>query len=280
MNDRERQAAHYMIIGTFGFSMMHFCIKWLGGLPVTQIVCVRALFGLLVSYSLIRRTGEWPVGKNKRLLILRGLTGTCALILYYLTLQQLPLANAVTIVNLYPFFTLMFSSLLLKERVRPMQMLFFFVAFVGVAFVKGFDGRVTYAYLGVGLLSAVFAGMSYTLVRALSRTDRTLVIVFYFSVVSLILLGPYSLLHWVAPTWEEWALLGLVCFFTQIGSVSVTKALQLDRASNLMQYNYLQVLIAAVFGYWVFSEYLTLLGAIGILMIVGGMALVGRFRSS
>ncbi|GIR12164.1 MAG: hypothetical protein CM15mP23_07390 [Cryomorphaceae bacterium] len=55
----------------------------------------------------------------------RGMFGTIGLCLFFITLQNIPLAGAVTIQYLSPVFTTLFAVVLLGERVKKVQWFFY-----------------------------------------------------------------------------------------------------------------------------------------------------------
>jgi drug/metabolite transporter (DMT)-like permease len=104
--------------------------------------------------------------------------------------------------------------------------------------------------LGGALLSA----FAYVCVRALGRTEHSLVIVFYFPLVGLVLTTPLVLLQPVLPNaWEVLALIG-VGLFTQLGQLGVTKGLLGLPAARATALSYGQVPLAALWGWLFFRE--------------------------
>lgn len=77
------------------FAVAHATVKFLPHLPASEVVFFRALFSALISFVWLRAAGIRPWGRNKRMLVLRGVFGTLALLLYAHTLQHMPLASAV-----------------------------------------------------------------------------------------------------------------------------------------------------------------------------------------
>ena len=87
----------YMFISTFFFAVMNLLVKMIPNIPAIEIVFFRSLVSLVLSFVILKgaRVNIW--GNNKLVLLLRGGTGAVALIMYFLTLQVIPLASAVTI---------------------------------------------------------------------------------------------------------------------------------------------------------------------------------------
>jgi len=71
-------------------------------IPAVEIVFFRSLVSLVLSYLILTKAKVSVWGNNRKVLISRGFTGAIALILYFITLQVIPLASAVTIQFLSP----------------------------------------------------------------------------------------------------------------------------------------------------------------------------------
>lgn len=258
---------------------MNLGVKFLAHIPPWEIAFFRALISAILCYYLIRRAGLYPWGTNKKILILRGVTGTVALIMYFYTLQHMPLASAITIQLLSPIFTIILAGFILKETPRPIQWLFFLMSFAGVVLIKGFDPRVSLTDLALGVSAAVCSGLAYNFVRQLKDTDHHLVVVLYFPMVAVPIAGGISVAFWVTPSLLDWAILLGIGIVVTIAQIYMTKGYQADRAANVSNFNYLGVVYGLVLGYFLFNETFDLAAMVGILLIVAGVVLSSRFRS-
>jgi len=268
----------YIVLSTVFFALMNVGVKYLKTMPAYEIVFFRALVTLVVVFFFLRQRKLSPWGNNKKYLILRGLAGTAALVMYFYTLQKMPLASAVTIQYLSPIFTIIIAGILLKESPRPIQWLFFLISFAGVVMVKGFDPRVTVPELMLGISAAVCSGLAYNFIRKLKVYDHPLVVVFYFPLVTVPIVGLYTFTHWVNPSPEEWIIMILIGLATTVAQVFMTKAYQVDKAANISNYNYLGTVYAIIIGFFLFGESFGPLAAGGIGLIILGVYLSSRFR--
>ena len=256
---------------------MNVGVKYLTNIPSHEIVFFRALVSLVVCYFMIRKAGLNPWGNKKSLLIMRGLTGTTALIIYFNTIQTMPLATAATLIQLSPIFTIILAGPMLKESPRPIQWLFFIISFGGVIMVKGFDARVTPTEVALGVTAAFFAGLAYNYIRKVKNYDHPLVVVFYFPLVTVPLVGAYTLTHWVPPTPIEWLILLAIGGVVTVAQIYMTRAYQLERAANISNYTYLGVVLAIMIGWVFFDETISLLAFGGISLIIFGVIMGSRF---
>lgn len=269
----------WMIYAVIFFIITHASVKELSHLPFFELVFFRALISVALCWFSFRKSQISPWGVDKKNLILRGLSGTFALTLYFFVLQRMPLATAVTLQYLSPIFTIIFAALLLKERFKPIQAVFFIMAFVGVVMVKGFDPRVSLFNLVMGVLSAAGSGVAYTLVRKLKDTDDPMVVVFYFPLVTLPLMLPFVIYYWQTPQWSDLPWILAIGVFTQLAQIYMTKALQAEKAVNVTLFNYLGMGAALGLGYFYFDEAVSLISLLGMLVILTAIYLNVKFTS-
>ncbi len=255
------------------FSIMNATIKGVENLPTMEIVFFRCVISILFSVFWLRRVSVSWQGTHTLQLVGRGLAGTTALYFFFLTIQNMPLASAVTIGYTSPIFTALLAILFLKEKMRPVQWLFFGVSFVGVAVLKGFDERVSWLYLGMGLLAAAMSGVAYVLVRSLSGKEHPLVVVFYFQLVGTVVGGGFTLFNFQMPHGWDWVLLLATGVCAHFGQVYLTLALQGEKAGVISSLNFLGAIFATIFGIFFFHEHLTIGNALAILLVVAGVLL-------
>ncbi|PSW22311.1 EamA/RhaT family transporter [Photobacterium sanctipauli] len=276
----------FMLLSALGFALMAACVKLVSasGMPIFQIVAARALVSLLISYADIKRKKIPVWGNNKPLLIARGTVGTIGLICVYYAIANLPLAEATILQYLHPVFTAVLALLFLKERIHLSTIACIVLSIIGLVITVKPNMITSTAVdlptlsVGVAILGAFFSAVAYTIVKRLSRSEDSSVIVFYFPFIalplSLILLGD----NFQMPTLFEGVLLILVGIFTQIGQVCLTKAMQTEAASKATAYSYIQVVFSIILGAVLFSELPSVWTLIGGGLIIAG-TLINIFGS-
>ncbi|MDN2663008.1 DMT family transporter [Psychromonas sp. 14N.309.X.WAT.B.A12] len=270
----------FMLLSAFSFALMTACVKLVSthNIPVFEIVAARGLVSLLISYVDIKRKKIAVWGNNKALLISRGVVGTLALICVYYAVTTLPLAEATLLQYLYPVFTALLAFFFLKERIQRSTLICIGLCLVGLlAMVQpnlALNGETVLPWFSVfvALLGALGSGTAYVIVKRLSKTEDSSVIIFYFPLIalplSLALLGN----DFVMPDGEALILLLFVGIFTQVGQVGLTKAMQTEVAGKVSAFSYVQVVFSTILGVLIFNEIpsvWTLIG--GILIILGAL---------
>ncbi|EHI9239612.1 DMT family transporter [Vibrio vulnificus] len=270
----------YMILSALGFALMSASVKYVSvhGIPLFEIVAARALVSLIISYLDVKRKGISVWGNNKRWLFARGAVGTLALMCVYYAVTALPLAEATILQYVHPVFTALLAVLFLKERVQPATLACIVLCLLGVFTMvyPSFDasgvGELPMWSVGIALLGAFGSSIAYVIVRKLSCTEDSSVIIFYFPLVALpvsaMLIGD----DFVVPDVALILALILVGIFTQIGQFGLTKAMQTQTAGNASAYSYVQIVFSALLGVVLFNEVpsiWTLLG--GSLIVIGAL---------
>ena len=264
------QGVRFMLIATFTFSMMKVCVKVLSHIPPIEIILFRSIISLVICVVLLKKQGVSIWGTNKKVLILRGTVGAIALVTYFGLLQQIPLATAATLLYMAPIFTAILGIFLVKEKVAPVQWLFFLVSFTGVVVITGFDARISFFHLLLGVSSTVFSGLAYNFIRILKTSEHPLVIIFYFPLVTLPIAGVWSSQVWVQPVGWDWLFLILVGLFTQVAQFFMTKSYQTEELSKVSIINYTGIIYVLGFGWVFFGEHFNVMTYLGM-----GLVLVG-----
>ncbi len=271
-----------MVAAAFFFSLMSLGIKLAGQrLPSSEIVLFRSVVMLVISAILVRRSGQYPWGRRKRLLLLRGLVGFCALYGFFYAVTKLPLADVTVIHFTNPVFTALLASLFLSESMRKKEVLGLLLSIAGVLLVVrpsvlfgNLASELNMFAVVVALGASVLSAGAYVTIRKLSETEHYLVIVFYFSLVSAIASVPLAAGQFLWPTARELALVLGVGICTQIAQLCLTRGLIRERAGRAMSVSYVQVIFAAIWGAVFFGQVPTLAGLIGAILIFGGCLLV------
>jgi drug/metabolite transporter (DMT)-like permease len=260
-----------MFLSTFSFAMANVFVKQLSEMPVMEIVFFRCVVAGLFCWIGIKQAGVSWKGNNKLFLVFRGIAGTVALVLFFITLQKIPLASATTIQYLSPIFTAFIAIFFLKESVKFLQWFFYAVAFSGVLLIKNFDPRVSLIYLIIGIIAAFGSGVAYNFVRKLKDSEHPMVIILYFQIVGLVVSIPVLFFVWKTPVGLAWLYLLLVGIFSQLGQIFLTNAFSRERAASVAIIVYSGLVYAISIGWIFYGEKQTLFTFLGMGLVVAGV---------
>lgn len=275
----------YVAKGAFWFSLGVLLVRTIGeSLPVMEIVLGRSVFGLAFVYVLARRAGAVKPCGGYGLLVIRGLVGFLPLVAGFYAFATLPMADAVVLFNTAPIWAALLSFLLLGERLGYAGMTCAGASLAGVALVARppflFQGQAALDPLGVSaaLTAAFFAGLIFTLIRKISRTEHPLTIVLFFYMVAAPLAAVLSVPVWVTPDPMEILLLAGIGFFTQAGQLNLTKGLALVSTGKAAAGNTMQIVFASLWGLIFFTEIPPRLSVLGAAVIISSTVILGMLK--
>ncbi len=265
------RGACFIAVGGFLLIVMVAVVKHLGqSLPAFQILFVRFLAGLIVIAPVVWRMGIKTVHTRRlRLHTARGFVGFVGNILFFFALIHISLGDTVTIQFSRPLIMIVIAALFLGEAIGQRRSIVTLVGFGGILMITkpfgaGFD---PWALSAVG--GAFFGTLVVLTVKLLTRTERTVTIMFYFAVfTSLFALIP-AVLTWQPPTGTEWALLFLTGTLGIIGQGLFTHGIGLGETGFVMPFDYLRIVYSFVLGIIWFAEAPGLWSYAGAAVIIG-----------
>ncbi len=270
----------FILGAALSFALMNLFVNLAGDLPVMQKVFFRnALTTVVVFFILLFQKEKFRIKSKQSLLwlFLRSALGFLGIILNFYAIDNIGSISDASILNkLSPFFAILFSVLLLKERPSIPELIFVLVAFAGAICVvePKFDMRVLPALSG--FLSGACAGFAYTCVRVLAaKGERGLMTVFFFSAFSTAAALPFFIAGFTPMTPSQWLFLLLAGVAATAGQFFITAAYRQAPAKEIAVFDYAQVLFAALLGFFFLSQTPKTMSLIGYAVIIS--AAVGNW---
>lgn len=263
----------YVITAAFGFSMMSVFVHLAGDMPTFQKAFFRNAAALIFVAALMAKHKINPVPKPQNIPALLGRAGfgTIGLVSNFYAIDRLVLADANMLNKLSPFFAIIFSIFLLKERPTLVQILGVAAAFIGSLFIiKPSMGGYPVFPAVIGAVGGMSAGLAYTFVRLLGKKgENSLRIIFFFSAFSCIVCIPFMIMNFAPFSLKSFLYLILAGISASLGQFGITKAYLCAPAKEISVYDYTQVLFAAIFGFFLFGQVPDLLSIAGYILICG-----------
>lgn len=241
------------------FIVMNTIMKWLSQeLDPWLVGFLRYLLGAVVMLGSTLRFGFaalWP--KAPRLQFVRGCFHAGGMILWFAALPLVSLAELTAIGFSGPLFICLGAVMFLKERMTGARWAAVMIGFAGVLLVvKPWEGA-GFAGISTGMLlmlasAPVFAG-SFLAAKALTRYDRSEVVVLWQHLWVSVLLVGFAAAYWTQPTPFQWALLVLCGFLGAGGHYCMTRAFRVADISAVQPVKFLELVWAAVLGVVVFG---------------------------
>lgn len=247
-----------IILSAFSFALMGMFLKLAGDLPSIEKSFFRNLVAAVIAFVMLLRSRE-SVQIQKRNLhwfILRSLFGTLGIFCNFYAVDHLVLSDASSLNKLSPFFVIVFSYFVLKEKITPAQCACVAAAFAGSLFIvkPSFAAGITPASI-IGFCGGMCAGFAYTCVRKLGlRGERGPVIVLFFSVFSMLACIPFMIADFHPITGTQLVFLMLTGLAAAGGQFGITAAYTYAPGREISVYDYTQIMFSAILGFFFFGQ--------------------------
>ena len=248
----------YIILSAFCFALMNMFVRMAGDIPSIQKSFFRnfvaAIFACII---LLKERVPFRCRKeNLKYMLLRSVFGTFGILCNFYAVDHLVLADASMLNKMSPFFAVLFSFLILKERVTLPQALFVAGAFLGSMFVvKPTLTNMEFIPSVIGLAGGICAGAAYTMVRKLGeKGEKGPFIVFFFSTFSCAVTLPWLIFDYHPMTAVQTGILLLAGLSAAGGQFSITAAYCHAPAREISVYDYSQIIFSAFLGFLVFGQ--------------------------
>lgn len=264
-----RRAALWLLASAILFTITSVLVKTLGAeLHPFQLSFFRALVALLVIIPLFARSGGIWAGIRTRIPLLqlgRGVVGSTAMFLGFYAIVNMPLADMQAITFSRNLFIVPLAALILSELVGRRRAIAAGVGFVGVLIMlrPGTDFMFSIpAMAAVG--DALLVALATILVSIASRYDGPLTLMFYTSVVGVVLIAIPAFFVWITPDFTQLVLLFAMGALATLSHNCYIRAFALGEVSAIAPIDYSRLIFATMAGFIMFGsvpDIYTLVGA-------------------
>ena len=259
-----------MLLTGLCFVAVMVSVKFLSkDLPPTQAAFFRYSFGLILILPLIRLQFKKSIKKIPILKHgLRGIVHGIAVVLWFFSVANIPMADVTAINYLTPIFTTIGAILIFKEVITFNRIFALILSVIGAMLIlkPGYevlsDGKIAQ------LLSTIFFAISYLIAKNLTKTESTHSIVIFLTLFATITLLPFTLLIWTKPIMSDLLLLLGVAILGTLGHYFMTIALSLAPLSITQPVIFFQLIWSTLIGLLLFDESLDFFILIGGALIV------------
>jgi drug/metabolite transporter (DMT)-like permease len=256
-----------IIISAFGFALMamfvRLCDDYGNEISSFQKSFFRNIIAFAIAAIVFARQKRTDAShfqtlnpKTALLLLARCFAGCIGIFANFYALSKIPIAEAMALNKTAPFFTVLFSWILLKESPKPRQLSAIFIAFVGVTLVMKplFIVNDAFAF-NSALLGGLGAGIAYTCVRELGvRKINSAFIVLFFSAFSSLASIPFMFSRFDPMTSAQIFIMLGAGAGAAIGQFGVTTAYRFAPPRQVAVYDYTNLIFTAILGFLLFDQ--------------------------
>ena len=259
-----------MLLTGLCFVAVMVSVKYLSkDLPSIQAAFFRYLFGLILILPLFKfqykkNTNKLPIFKYG----LRGIIHGFAVVLWFYSVANIPMADVTAINYLTPIFTTIGAILIFKEVITLNRVGALLLSFIGAMLILK-PGMEIFSYGKIAqLLSTILFAASYLIAKNLTKTESTNLIVIFLTFFATITLLPFTFILWVNPSIDDLILLFGVAILGTLGHYFMTMALSLAPLSVTQPVIFFQLIWSTLIGLLLFGE------SLDIFILIGGSFIV------
>jgi drug/metabolite transporter (DMT)-like permease len=236
---------------------------------VFQLLFIKYCFTLCLSFVESRRKKNYKfyLTNNLKLQILRSFLSILESACFVLAFRYLSLADAHSIGGLTPIIVVIFSSILLREKITPKIWLAVFMGFIGVLIIMRPGLSIFDPKSLIPLSAALFLGLYQVVTRKASEYDQNETSLFYTAFTGILIMGSISFFYWIPINLSFILLFIGVGVFYSLGLYLQIIALSKARASIVQPFHYTLIFWAIIFGFIFYKDIPDIYTIIGALVI-------------
>ena len=240
-----------------------------------EIAFFRNLFALFAMVPWFVKLGWAPLRTSRPgLMLWRAIFNSACMMGFFMAISLAPLAEVTALGFTAPIYVAILAIFFLGERIGLKRWSAILVGFFGVFVVL----RPGFETIGLGQILVLGSALGWAIclimIKILGRTESSVTITVYMSIMMTpMLLGP-ALYVWAWPTWEEWGLLIILGILGGLGQMGMAEALRLAPTHVVMPVDFTRLVVVSLFAYLAFDEVPDAFVWLGSIMIFSSTAFI------
>ena len=280
MTNDENRGVALILASTVAFCLMSGLVRYASDIDPYKTTLFRFIVGLgmLGTAALFGRiTLKFA---NGPLLLLRGLTGGAAILIFFFSIAKLGVGKGTVLIYSFPIFGSIFSSIFLKERIGAIRFGAILMAFVGIYLLAADNGRDSSllgalgAYELLTIFGAMLGGVALVSVKKLHDTDSSYAIYFAQCVIGLwVVVVPANIVP-CSIGWSGGLLLVAIGTASTVGQLLSTEGIRYVQVATGSLLGMLVPVLNYFLGVVAFDEVISWRSVVGSATVLGACVVV------
>jgi len=276
----EYKGVALILSSTAAFCLMSGLVRYASNIDPYKTTLFRFIVGLgmLGTAALLGRiTLKFT---NGPLLLLRGLTGGIAILIFFFSISKLGVGKGTVLIYSFPIFGSIFSSIFLKEKIGAIRFVAILMAFAGIYLLAADNGQglslicVLGMYELLTIFGAMLGGVALVAVKKLHDTDSSYAIYFAQCVIGLwVVVVPANIVPCSIGI-SGGLLLVAIGVTSTVGQLLSTEGLRYVQVATGSLLGMLVPVLNYFLGVVVFDEVISWRSAIGSTIVLGSCVVV------
>ena len=238
------------------------------GTPLMMVIFLQNIMSLamLGSWMLAKRVSIKT--KKLKLHAIRNVFGLSSwvCIFYAVNNMQLNVVTAITFTG--PLVGTLLAAIFLKEKLHRHRIEGLLVGFAGMLILLHPEAGAFNEYGLLAFMGIITLCITLIFFNILNRTEKEVVIVFYMTFFSTIMIFPAAIFFWQIPSLQSCFWIFLIAAFAIFNVFAMVSAIKHAGIGTLMPFDFTRLVMTALLAYFVFGEKLDWLTALGAVIIL------------
>lgn len=245
-----------MLAYAIAISIMHTSIRFVSdGMHPFEIAFFRCVFALIAVAPFFIREGWAPLKtKHFPMLLLRGVINVYCMLAFFYALSIVPLAEITALSFSAPIFVVVLAVFIFKEKVGMRRWAAIFIGFIGTIVIlrPGFQEFSLGQFLV--LSSAIAWAACMIIIKQVGKTESSVTIATYMSLVMAPLSFIAALTVWIWPTPEQWVWLIFIGIVGGAAQLMMTESLRCAPTHVVSPIDFTRLIFISTLGYIIFDQ--------------------------
>lgn len=238
------------------------------GTPLMMVIFIQNILSLVMigSYMAVKRISIKT--RKLKLHAIRNVFGLTSWTCLFYAVNNLPLNMVTSITFTGPLIGTLMAAIFLKEKLYRHRVIGLIIGFMGMLILLRPDAGAFNEYGMIAFFGIITLCVTLVLFNILNRTEKEVVIVFYMTFFSTIMISPFAFMHWQIPTGESLFWIFLIAAFAIFNVFAMVSGIKFAGISTLMPFDFVRLVMTAIVAYAVFDEKIDWMTALGAAIIL------------
>ena len=265
----DTQGMVLMTMACFWFSVMASLIRYTTEtLDPFVVVFFRNLFSFICLIPLGYKLGLHNIKTNQwNLYFIRVVSGVIGMTIIFYSISVLPLTNVTALTFTIPIITTFFAVIYLGEKVKSHHFISLAFGFVGVLIILR-PGTDSFQWMSLIVIGATCCwSVSNIVVKKLTQTDDTKVIVFMMVALMAPFSLPVAIYKWQTPNLMELFWLFILGWVSNQAQLCMTQSYKKADITKVLPFDFSRLIFISIMAFFFFNE------SIDLWTIMGGVVI-------
>lgn len=255
VSDPVRGMAHMLASASSISCINGFVVHLSHSMHVFEIAFFRQLFGFIFMSAVYLRGGLRPlITRRFGLHVIRSVLNVIAMLAFFYGLTLEPLAKVVSLSLTAPLFATLGAVLLLGEKLTRHRWIALLVGLAGALIIL----RPGYQAISLGALMVLGSNAAWSValvvIKILSRTETSVTIALYATILQIPVALVFALFFWSAPTLEQLGVLAIIGIGGTVAQICLGEAFRYADATLVLPIDFTKLFWASLIGYLFFDQ--------------------------